>query len=79
MMDINQYSLRDLFAQLGLANTKADIRSFVAQHPLAASISLTKAPFWSHAQATFMQEAWREDADWCGAIDELNNLLHQPH
>lgn len=75
-MDTSQHTLSNLFAQLGLNNEPAAIQAFIETHRLPANTELAKAPFWSQAQASFLQEAWRADSDWCEVIDELNNLLH---
>lgn len=75
-MDTSQHTLSALFAQLGLDNDPSAIAAFVKSHQLAAGVELAKAPFWSTAQAHFLQEAWRADSDWSEVIDELNTLLH---
>jgi len=71
-------TLNDLFDQLGLPSSDADIRRFVARHgPLPAEQTLTEAPIWSDAQLAFLTEAWRADGgDWALPFDELNVLLH---
>lgn len=75
-MDIGNHTLSSLFAQLGLDNEPTAIQNFIKTHTLAAGIELASAPFWNKAQASFLQEAWRADSDWCEVIDELNKLLH---
>lgn len=75
-MDIGNHTLSSLFAQLGLDNEPAAIQTFIKEHRLPAAIELAQAPFWNQAQASFLQEAWRADSDWCDVIDELNTLLH---
>ncbi len=75
-MDTTTHNLRTLFAQLGLDDDPAAIKQFIASHRLPADTELAKASFWNLGQASFLQEAWREDSDWCEVIDELNALLH---
>jgi hypothetical protein len=79
METTTHHSLTDLFDQLGLPSDPADIQRFVRQHhPLPAGSQLTEAVFWSEAQRSFLQEAWRADSgDWVMAVDELNALLHE--
>lgn len=71
---IHQFS--DLFAQLGLPADEASIRQFIATRaPLRTDIDLADAPFWTPAQAAFLQEEKLEDADWAELIDQLNLAL----
>lgn len=70
------HTLSTLFAQLGLPNETADIERFVAQHkPLSDDVELADAPFWNSAQAAFLREEIREDADWAEVVDQLNVML----
>jgi len=70
------HPLSELFAQLGLNNDKDQIIAFVKSHrPLASSIALENAPWWSVMQAAFIKEAYAADGDWTLAVDELNRLL----
>lgn len=73
------HPLRDLFDQLGLPSTPAEIRLFLREHgPLPAEQRLTEAPFWTASQAGFLSEQWRADGgDWALAVDELNARLHE--
>ncbi|GHG64707.1 hypothetical protein GCM10010919_11480 [Alishewanella longhuensis] len=75
-MDTSQHTLSSLFAQLGLDNDAAAIQAFINEHRLPAGTELAQADFWSQAQSSFLQEAWRADSDWSDVIDELNKLLH---
>jgi len=75
-MDTGHHTLSTLFAQLGLDSEPAAITKFISEHRLPPGTELAKAPYWNQAQASFIQEAWRADSDWCDVIDELNNLLH---
>jgi hypothetical protein len=70
------HSLRNLFEQLGLSGTEADIERFVAAHrPLGDTIALADAPFWTAAQAQFLREEVADDADWAEVVDQLNLML----
>lgn len=75
-MDSGNHTIADLFAQLGLGNTSAEIEQFVARHrPLSNSLPLADAPFWSASQAQFLREEISEDADWAEVVDQLNVML----
>ncbi|MBS1228336.1 MAG: hypothetical protein H6R17_1613 [Proteobacteria bacterium] len=77
-MDTQQHSMADLFAQLGLPATPAEIEEFIRTHgPLANQLALYRAPFWSDSQRCFLKEEIIEDADWSAVIDELNSRLHE--
>ncbi|MCC5852158.1 MAG: DUF2789 domain-containing protein [Alkalimonas sp.] len=76
-MDTSPHSLTTLFAQLGLENNQAAIDRFVADHRLAEHVPLEEAPFWTPAQASFIAESLKADADWSEVIDELNTLLRK--
>lgn len=70
------HDLPNLFKQLGLAHDTAGIERFIEQHsPLAEDCKLADAPFWDTAQASFLREEIREDADWAEVVDQLNLLL----
>lgn len=69
----------DLFAQLGLPCDEQGIADFLRNHsPLAGSIKLSDAPFWSPAQAVFLREALLQDSDWAELADQLNIALRGP-
>ncbi|HUH38040.1 MAG TPA: DUF2789 domain-containing protein [Spongiibacteraceae bacterium] len=75
-MDTSLHTIATLFQQLGLPADQRAIADFVGRHcPLAQHIQLPEAPFWTPAQAGFLREAWREDAEWCEAVDELDARL----
>lgn len=74
-MDMTTHDMATLFAQLGLDNSPSAIEAFIASHKLPAELSLSEASFWTEAQANFLKENWRQDADWCEVIDQLNVLL----
>ncbi len=75
-MDTSEHTLATLFAQLGLDNDTQAISYFVQQHKLAPGMAIQDAPFWNRAQASFLHESLKQDAEWCEIIDELNALLH---
>lgn len=75
-MDMSEHNLRTLFAQLGLSNNEQAIAQFIRQHRLAPGTAIQDAPFWNSAQASFLRESLKQDAEWCEIIDELNALLH---
>ena len=75
-MEPTVHSLRNLFEQLSLPSSEAEIERFVAAHrPLAAGIALADAPCWSAAQAQFLREEIEDDADWAEVVDQLNLML----
>lgn len=75
-MDWCMHDMSSLFAQLGLPSDDGAIQAFVDGHrPLADSIPLYEAPFWTVSQAAFLREEIIEDADWAVVIDQLNNEL----
>jgi len=77
-MDLSNHTVADLFAQLGLPNEEADIQNFVATHrPLPGGTRLADASFWTEAQARFLRDEFREDADWAEVVDQLNLMLHE--
>ncbi|WP_111412042.1 DUF2789 domain-containing protein [Billgrantia lactosivorans] len=68
----------ELFEQLGLPADEASIKAFLEQHaPLPATMALHEAPFWSPAQAKFLEEALEEDADWAEVVDHLDASLRK--
>jgi len=70
------HELHDLFRQLGLPDDAASIDAFIATHaPLAPTVALADAPFWSAAQATFLGEEIARDADWAEWVDRLDEML----
>jgi hypothetical protein len=74
-MDTGSHDLPALFAQLGLPGDPASINAFMTSHELPVGISLPQASFWSPAQAHFLAEALREDAEWPEVADEMAALL----
>jgi hypothetical protein len=69
------HDFQELFAQLGLPNTDLAIREFLSQHFLQSDERLSDAKFWNSAQAQFLWEGWRDDADWAVIIDRLDTGL----
>ncbi len=67
----NHHSLRTLFEQLGLPSGNDDIAAFIRDHQLAKGEKIAKAPFWTEAQANFLAESLKRDADWAIQVDEL--------
>lgn len=75
-MDLSEHSLRALFKQLGLPDSPAAIDAFIAEHrPLADTVALADASFWTEGQAQFLREEVEEDADWAELVDQLNVRL----
>lgn len=75
-MDTSAHNMATLFAQLGLDNDERAVSQFLQQHKLAPGMAIQDAPFWTQAQAAFLRESLKQDAEWCEIIDELNALLH---
>ena len=73
------HTLPELFAQLGLPDSAAEIRQFVNDHrPLPLTLNLSEAPFWTPSQVAFFREEWHADGgDWTQQIDTLNALLRE--
>lgn len=66
----------ELFRQLGLPADAESIQRFIRLHaPLAGDVKLADAPFWNAAQASFLRDELREDADWAEVVDQLNGAL----
>jgi hypothetical protein len=79
-MDQPIHRFSELFAQLGLPADAPAIAQFIAAHtPLAAEIDLPDALFWTPAQAAFLREEKRDDADWAELVDQLSLALRQPN
>jgi len=75
-MDTTASSMTNLFRQLGLSASHADIADFIRDHQLPEAVCVSEAPFWNDAQRQFLSEEWGEDADWAIVVDELNEALH---
>lgn len=72
-----EYTMNELFAQLGLESSDEAIEQFIAQNQLDEETNLKNAPFWSDSQRSFIQEEWKKDAVWALVLDELNARLHE--
>ena len=76
MLGEPDYTINDLFAQLGLESSDEAIDAFVEQHQLAKGEDLIKSKVWSDSQRMFLQEEWNKDAAWVEIIDDLNVRMH---
>lgn len=70
------YTMNELFAQLGLESSDEAIEQFIKDHQLPKEVSLKDADIWTEKQKMFLQEEWKRDAVWVEVIDELNVRLH---
>lgn len=77
MLGDTQYTINELFAQLGLDDSDEFIAKFVKKNQLDKDTLLSDAPFWSEKQRMFIKDEWRRDAMWSLAIDDLNERLHK--
>lgn len=73
----NLPTLEHLFNQLGLDSSESGIQEFIANHTLKRGEPLENAEFWTRSQSEFLRECWQMDADWVGAIEQLNIALHR--
>ena len=76
MLGEPEYSMNELFAQLGLDSSDEAIDRFIENNQLAKEEKLTEASIWNDNQRMFLQEEWEKDAAWVEVIDELNVRLH---
>ncbi|MFC6381850.1 DUF2789 domain-containing protein [Psychrobacter glacincola] len=76
MLGEPEYSMNELFAQLGLDSSDEAIDSFIEKHQLAKNEELIKSDVWNDSQRMFLQEEWTQDAAWVEIIDELNVRMH---
>ena len=76
MLGEPEYTMNDLFAQLGLESSDEAIEQFIADHQLDKDEELIDADFWNEKQRMFLKEEWQLDAVWVEVIDELNVRLH---
>lgn len=72
-----EYTMNELFAQLGLDNSDEAIEQFIADNQLDEETSLKEATFRSDSQRAFINEEWKKDAVWAITLDELNARLHE--
>lgn len=74
------HSMCNLFAQLGEASDETAINRFIEAHrPLADTVRLHQASFWSPSQACFLRESIVQDADWAELVDTLDARLRAHH
>ena len=76
MLGEPEYSMNELFAQLGLDSSDEAIDSFVENNKLAKEEKLIEAAVWNDNQRAFLQEEWNKDAAWVEVIDDLNVRMH---
>lgn len=76
MLGEPEYTMNELFAQLGLESSDEAIDKFIDENKLGKDDKLIEASFWNDSQRAFLQEEWRSDAAWVEVIDELNVRLH---
>lgn len=76
MLGDTDYTMNDLFAQLGLDSSDEAIETFIQNNQLPENTSLKEAPFLDEQQKMFICEEWQRDAVWSLVIDELNAQLH---
>ena len=76
MLGEPEYSMSELFAQLGLDSSDEAIDHFIENNQLATEETLTEASIWNDNPRMFLQEEWEKDAAWVEVIDELNVRLH---
>lgn len=77
MLGDTDYTMNDLFAQLGLDSSDEAIETFIQNNQLPENTSLKEAPFLDEQQKMFICEEWKRDAVWSLVIDELNVRLHE--
>ena len=76
MLGEPNYSINDLFAQLGLDSSDEAINNFIEKNKLAKDEALINSSIWNDKQRMFLQEEWKRDAVWVEIIDELNVRMH---
>jgi len=75
MLAESEYSMNNLFAQLGLDSSDKAINEFINENQLAEGESLKGSKIWNDSQRAFLQEEWNKDSMWAQIIDDLNLLL----
>ncbi|WP_352337054.1 DUF2789 domain-containing protein [Psychrobacter sp. 16-MNA-CIBAN-0192] len=76
MLGEPEYSINELFAQLGLDSSDDAIDAFIEKNQLAKDEKLIESDIWTESQRMFLQEEWEKDAAWVEVIDDLNVSLH---
>ena len=75
-MNSSYHRFTELFQQLGLPADVENIKGFLDRHsPLAPSVRLEEAVFWTPAQAALLRDELWQDADWAEIVDQLNAAL----
>ncbi len=69
--------MTNLFEQLGLDSSEEGIQTFIENHQMDASMSITQAPYWTDAQRQFLSEKIQSDGEWATVVDQLNESLHE--
>lgn len=77
MLDQNEYTMNNLFDQLGLDSSDEAIEQFIKDNQLPEHLTLKESPFFDEQQKAFIKEEWKLDAVWALVIDELNLRLHE--
>lgn len=76
-MDNTFHPMSELFTQLGLPSSSAEIEAFFERHRLHAEQSLLDAAFFSAGQKQFLREALAADSDWAEIVDQLDLSLRE--
>jgi hypothetical protein len=75
-MELPTHHFAELFDQLGLPSDTPSIKAFIASHaPLADTVRLEEAGFWTPAQAQLLAQERGGDADWAILVDRLDLAL----
>ena len=80
MIDPNvaDQTINRLFEQLGLEADDQSIQSFIDENrPLAPTIALADADFWTSSQSHFIREAIAQDAEWALVVGKFDTLLRK--
>ncbi|GAA5136374.1 DUF2789 domain-containing protein [Thalassotalea piscium] len=77
MLAESEYTMNNLFAQLGLDCSDEAIKEFIEINKLPKGVSLKEAEIWNESQRGFLQEEWTKNSMWTQVIDDLNLLMSQ--
>lgn len=72
-----EYTMNDLFAQLGLDSDDEAIEQFIKTHQLPEAVPMKNADFWNEKQRQFIIDEYENNAVWVMVLDELNVRLHE--
>ena len=75
-MDLQQPSMPDLFAQLGMASEEQQIDRFFASHQLDNETTVVEADFLASHQKIVLLQMRLEDGQWAEVVDEMDARLH---